>query len=84
MWIEIMNIGVIDIDNHECMTLDSIQTPDCKTLESMNKSLMINTTVILSTDKINGKGFPIGWLLIHSFSKEASITPMYGKCFPCY
>ena len=27
-----MVIGVIDIDNHECMTLGSIQTPDSKTL----------------------------------------------------
>ena len=25
--LEIMGIGVIDIDNHECMTLGSIQTP---------------------------------------------------------
>ena len=30
--LEILGIGVIDIDNHECMTLGSIQTPDCKML----------------------------------------------------
>ena len=29
-----MGIGVIDVDNHECMTLGSIQTPDCKTLDN--------------------------------------------------
>ena len=34
-----MRIGVIDIDNHECMTLGSIQTPDCKTLDNMGKNL---------------------------------------------
>ena len=35
-----MGIGVIDIDNHECMTLGSIQTPDCKTLDNMGKNLV--------------------------------------------
>ena len=37
--LEIMGIGVIDIDNHECMTLGAIQTPDSKTLDSVNKTL---------------------------------------------
>lgn len=55
--LEIMGIGVIDIDNHECMTLGSIQTPDCKTLESMDK---IGTAVILSAEKTNCRRFPIG------------------------
>ena len=35
-----MGIGVIDIDNHECMTLGPIQTPDTKTLDNMDKSLV--------------------------------------------
>ena len=35
-----MRIGVIDIDNHECMTLGSIHTPDCKTLDNMGKNLI--------------------------------------------
>ena len=38
--LEIMGIGVIDIDNHECMTLGSIQTPDSKTLDSEEKTLV--------------------------------------------
>ncbi len=38
--LEIMGIGVIDIDNHECMTLGSIQMPDCKTLDNMDKNLV--------------------------------------------
>ena len=38
--LEIMRIGVIDIDNHECMTLGFIQTPDCKTLDNMGKNLI--------------------------------------------
>ena len=38
--LEIMGIGVIDVDNHECMTLGSVQTPDAKTLDKMDKSLV--------------------------------------------
>ena len=38
--LEIMGIGVIDVDNHECMTLGSVQTPDAKALDNMDKSLV--------------------------------------------
>lgn len=38
--LEIMGIGVIDVDNRECMTLGSVQSPDAKTLDNMDKSLV--------------------------------------------
>lgn len=38
--LEIMGIGVIDVDNRECMTLGSVQSPDTKTLDNMDKSLV--------------------------------------------
>ena len=38
--LEIMGIGVIDVDSHECMTLGSVQTPDSKTLDNVDKSLV--------------------------------------------
>ena len=38
--LEITDIGVIDVDNHECMTLGSVQTPDNATLESHRKNLV--------------------------------------------
>lgn len=38
--LEITGIGVIDVDNHECMTLGSVQTPDNATLESCGKNLV--------------------------------------------
>ena len=38
--LEIMGIGVIDVDNHECMTLGSVQSPDTKALDNMDKSLV--------------------------------------------
>ena len=44
--LEILGIGVIDIDNHECMTLGSIQTPDCKTLDNMGRIWLTGTAAI--------------------------------------
>lgn len=38
--LEIMGIGVIDVGNRECMTLGSVQSPDTKTLDNMDKSLV--------------------------------------------
>ena len=35
-----MGIGVIDVDNRECMTLGSVQSPDTKTLDNIDKSLV--------------------------------------------
>ena len=35
-----MSIGVIDIDNLECMASGFIQTPNCKTLDNMGKNLV--------------------------------------------
>lgn len=37
---EIMGMGVINADNHKCMTLGFIQTLDCKVLENMDKNLV--------------------------------------------
>ena len=38
--LEIMGIGVIDVDKRECMTLGSVQTPDTGTLDNMDRSLV--------------------------------------------
>ena len=58
--LEIMGISVIDIDNHECMTLGSIQTPDCKTLDNMDKSLVdwYSSYLISRKDKIQNLCVP--------------------------
>ena len=38
--LEIMGIGVIDVDNRECITLGSVQTPDTKTIYNINRGLV--------------------------------------------
>ena len=38
--LELMGVGLIDVENHECMTLGAFQTPDAKTLEEMDYNLV--------------------------------------------
>lgn len=76
-----MGIGVIDIDNHECMTLGSIQTPDCKTLDNMGKNLVdwYSSYLISRKDKLQGIS---GTVVADAFfSKETFITPMCENDF---
>lgn len=51
--LEIMGIGVLDVDNRECMTLGSVQSPDTKTLDNMDKSLLTGKPVILQAQARN-------------------------------
>ena len=76
-----MGIGVIDIDNHECMTLGSIQTPDCKTLDNMDKNLVdwYSSYLISRKDKLQSIS---GTVVADAFfSKETFITPMCENDF---
>ena len=79
--LEIMGIGVIDVDNHECMTLGSIQTPDCKTLESRGKNLVDwdSGYLIKNKDKIQSISRTV--VADAFFSKETFITPMCENNF---
>lgn len=71
-----MGIGVIDIDSHKSMTLGSIQTPDCKTLENVgkNRADRYNSYLISRKDKLQS----ISKTLVADafFSKKTFITPM--------
>lgn len=37
---EIFGVGVIDVENHDYMTLSTVQTPDAKSLEEMDYNLV--------------------------------------------
>ena len=78
---EIMGIGVIDIDNHECMTLGSIQTPDCKTLDNMGKDLVdwYGNYLISRKDKLQGISRTV--VADAFFSKGTFISPMCENNF---
>jgi Transposase DDE domain. len=38
--LEILGVGLIDVDQKDCISLESVQTPDSKTLESRNANLI--------------------------------------------
>lgn len=79
--LEIMGISVIDIDNHKCMTLGSIQTPDCKTLDNMGKNLVdwYSNYLISRNDKLQSLSKTL--VADAFFSKETFITPMRESDF---
>lgn len=79
--LEILGIGVIDIDNHDCMTLGSIQTLDCKTLDNMGKNLVdwYSSYLISKKDKIQSISRTV--VADAFFSKETFITPMCENDF---
>ena len=79
--LEIMGIGVIDIDNHECMTLGSIQTPDCKTLDNMDNNLVdwYSSYLISRKDKLQSLSRTV--VADAFFSKGTFITPMCENDF---
>ena len=71
-----MRIGVIDIDNHECMNLGSIQTPDCKTLDNMGKNLVNWYSCYLISKKEEIQSISKMVVADAFFSKETFITPI--------
>ena len=79
--LEIMGIGVIDIDNHECMTLGSIQTPDSKTLDRVDKNLVDWYSGYLISRKEQLQKISNLVVADAFFSKETFITPMCKNGF---
>ena len=79
--LEIMGIGVIDVDNRECMTLGSVQSPDTKTLGKMDKSLIdwYAGYLISRREQIHR----ISNIVVADafFSKSTFVTPMYDNGF---
>ncbi|KAA6327204.1 hypothetical protein EZS27_023792 [termite gut metagenome] len=49
--LEIMGVGLIDIDNKDCVILQAVQTPDNKTLENRNTNLIDWYLLVLNSMK---------------------------------
>ena len=79
--LELMGMGLIDVDNHECMTLSAFQTPNAKTLEEMDYNLVdwYRELLISMKDKL----LPITkWLVADAFfSKKTFILPLLEEGF---
>ena len=79
--LELMGIGLIDVDNHECMTLSALQTPNAKTLEEMDYNLVdwYRQLVIAMKDKL----LPISKNLVADafFAKNTFVLPLLEEGF---
>ena len=80
--LELMGIGLIDVDNRECMTLGAFQTPDSMTLEDMDYNLIdwCREQLISRKDRL----LPITRTIVADafFSKETFVRP-YGVARNC-
>jgi hypothetical protein len=79
--LEIMGIGVIDVDNHECMTLGSVQTPDAKTLDNVDQNLVDWYSSYLIKRKEELQGISNHLVADAFFSKNTFVTPMCKNGF---
>ena len=79
--LELTGIGLIDVDNHECMTLGSFQTPDSITLEDMDYNLIdwYREQLISRKDRL----LPITRTIVADafFSKETFVRPLVKEEF---
>lgn len=79
--LEIFGVGVIDVDNHDCMTLGAIQTPDTKSLEGMDYNLVewYCQNLIILKERLQ----KISRLIVADafFSKETFVSPLLREGF---
>lgn len=79
--LELTGIGLMDVDNHECMTLGSFQTPDSITLEDMDYNLIdwYREQLISRKDRL----LPITKTIVADafFSKETFVRPLVKEEF---
>lgn len=78
---EIFGVGVIDVENHDCMTLSAVLTPDAKSLEEMDYNLVewYCQNLIALKEKLQ----KISRLIVADafFSKETFINPLLKEGF---
>ena len=78
---EIFGVGVIDVENHDCMTLSAPQTPDAKSLEEMDYNLVewYCQNLIILKEKLQ----KISRLVVADafFSKETFVNPLLKEGF---
>ena len=78
---EIFGVGVIDVENHDCMTLSAPQTPDAKSLEEMDYNLVewYCQNLIILKEKLQ----KISRLIVADafFSKETFVNPLLKEGF---
>ena len=79
--LELLGIGLIDVENHDCMTLGALQTPNAKTLEEMDYNLVdwYRELLISMKDRLQS----ISKLLVADafFAKQTFVLPLLDEGF---
>lgn len=79
--LELLGIGLIDVDNHDCMTLGALQTPNARTLEEMDYNLVdwYRQLLIAMKDRLQ----PISKRLVADafFAKNTFVLPLLEEGF---
>ena len=78
---EVLGVGVIGVDNRDCMTLSAIQTPDTKSLEEMDYNLVdwYFQNLIILKEKLQKTSRLI--VADAFFSKETFVKPLLKEGF---
>ena len=79
--LEILGIGLIDVENHDCMTLGALQTPNAKTLEEMDYNLVDWYRELLISRKDRLQAISKYLVADAFFSKKTFILPLLDKGF---
>ena len=79
--LELLGIGLIDVENHDCMTLGALQTPNAKTLEELDYNLVdwYRELLISMKDRLQA----ISKLLVADafFAKQTFVLPLLDEGF---
>ena len=79
--LELLGIGLIDVENHDCMTLGALQTPNARTLEEMDYNLVdwYRELLISMKDRLQ----TISKLLVADafFAKQTFVLPLLDEGF---
>ena len=79
--LELLGIGLIDVENHDCMTLGALQTPNAKTLEEMDYNLVdwYRELLISMKDRLQ----TISKFLVADafFAKQTFVLPLMDEGF---
>ena len=79
--LELLGVGLIDVENHECMTLGAFQTPNVKALEEMDYNLVDWYRELLISMKDRLQAISKYLVADAFFSKKTFILPLLGKGF---
>ena len=79
--LEMLDIGLVDADDKDCVALEAVQTPDAVTLDNMDKNLVEWYVAVLLSKKTELQNLTKVIVADAFFSKGTFVTPMLEAGF---